>query len=94
MSVFKTEDGKELIITCTCGCGSGIEIRTSDKDWKDFGIYSEILPLKKSAEYDTTGMCIGNSFADIRNIVKGETVCRHGVCIGQDDMDILAQEKS
>lgn len=35
MSVLRTEDGKELILTCSCGCDDGIHFRID----KDFGVY-------------------------------------------------------
>ena len=35
MSVLKTEDGRELILTCHCGCDDGIHFRI-DKDFDDY----------------------------------------------------------
>lgn len=33
MSVLKTNDGKELMITCSCGCDSGVSIRVEQDYW-------------------------------------------------------------
>lgn len=27
MSILKSQDGKELLVTCSCGCDSGVSIR-------------------------------------------------------------------
>lgn len=35
MSVLRTEDGKELILTCRCGCDDGIHFKI-DKDFEDY----------------------------------------------------------
>ena len=35
MAVLKTEDGKELILTCRCGCDDGIHFKI-DKDFEDY----------------------------------------------------------
>lgn len=35
MSVLKTEDGRELILTCRCGCDDGIHFKI-DKDFEDY----------------------------------------------------------
>lgn len=35
MSVLRTEDGEELILTCRCGCDDGIYFKI-DKDFDDY----------------------------------------------------------
>ena len=34
MAVLRTEDGKELILTCRCGCDDGIHFKI-DKDFEE-----------------------------------------------------------
>lgn len=37
MSILKSGDGKELIVTCKCGCDNGLHIRIDhDEDSDDF----------------------------------------------------------
>ena len=35
MAVLRTEDGRELILTCRCGCDDGIHFKI-DKDFDDY----------------------------------------------------------
>ena len=35
MSVLKTKDGRELILSCRCGCDDGIHFKI-DKDFEDY----------------------------------------------------------
>lgn len=36
MSVLKSEDGKDLMVSCSCGCGNGVHINIK----KDDGAYA------------------------------------------------------
>lgn len=57
MSILKSSDGKELLVTCSCGCDSGVSIR----------IEQYCLNSNKISDNDTFAYCTilsGNWYKD------------------------------
>lgn len=57
MSILKSSDGNELLVTCTCGCDSGVSIRVERDCWDP----------SKSPDDDTFAYCTmlsGNWYKD------------------------------
>ncbi len=93
MSVFLTEDKKEIIITCKCGCEQAFHIAMMD-DWKDLDYYSFMCFMR--ANYDTEyslgpWRAFKVKIKKIWSILIGKDYCYSDILMSSEDLKKLKE---
>lgn len=92
MSIFKTDDGKELIVSCRCGCDNGIRMRI-DKDLvegvEDYEDYMWLTYQSSNWYKEQGGMfkCLAEKCKKIWTIIRNKDFYYSEVCMSKDDFE-------
>lgn len=99
MSILKSSDGDELLVTCTCGCGSMVSIRieqycrdVSDPSDNDLFVYCTILSggLDKD-QCQTIRDVLWQKIKKIWAIIRNKDYYYSEVCMRRKDFEVFRE---
>lgn len=89
MSVFKTKDNKELIVTCKCGCHDAIHFCVDDED-KDTDCYAFTTYMNGNwyrDQNDRLFRTIGRKLKKIWAIIRNKDYCYSDIIMNREEFN-------
>ena len=98
MSILKSQDGKELLVTCSCGCDSGVSIRVEKDYWdaskpdNDIFAYCTILSGNwYKDQYQTIRDVLWQKMKKIWAIIRNKDYYYSEICMTRKDFEVLRE---
>lgn len=98
MSILKSSDGDELLVTCSCGCDSGVSIRL-ERDWWDASkpdndtfAYCTILSGNwYKDQYQTIRYVLWKKIKKIWAIIRKKDYYYSEICMTRKDFELFRE---
>ena len=98
MSILKSSDGDELLVTCSCGCDSGVSIRL-ERDWWDASkpdndtfAYCTILSGNwYKDQYQTIRYVLLQKIKKIWAIIRNKDYYYSEICMTRKDFELFRE---
>lgn len=98
MSILKSSDGDELLVTCSCGCDSGVSIRL-EGDWRDASkpdndtfAYCTILSGNwYKDQYQTIRYVLWQKIKKIWAIIRNKDYYYSEICMTRKDFELFRE---
>lgn len=98
MSILKSQDGKELLVTCSCGCDSGVSIRVEQDCWDpsrpqdDTFVYHTILSGNwYKDQYQTIRAVLWNKMKKIWAVIRNKDYYYSEICMTRKDFETFRE---
>lgn len=98
MSILKSQDGKELLVTCSCGCDSGVSIRINQDYWNaskpdnDIFAYCTILSGNwYKDQYQTIRDVLWQKMKKIWAIIRNKDYYYSEICMTRKDFETFRE---
>ena len=98
MSILKSQDGKELLVTCSCGCDSGVSIRVEKDYWDpsrpqgDTFVYHTILSGNwYKYQYQTIRGVLWNKMKKIWAIIRSKDFYYSEILMSRKDFETFRE---
>lgn len=98
MAVLRSDDGKELIVTCECGCDSGVSIRVEKNCWvsskpdNDTFAYCTVLSGNwYKDQYQTIRYMLYQKIKKIWAIIRNKDFYYSEICMTRKDFETFRE---
>jgi hypothetical protein len=85
MAIMKSNDGKDLAVSCDCGCDEGFRIRISELDEESFSILTYTSGRFYTEQNHTVFGAIGKKFKKIWRIFRNKDYCYSEIVMSRKD---------
>lgn len=91
MSILKSDDGKELIVTCSCGCDDGVHIRIDKDMYDDYAYFTYINSNFYHDQEKTIGFVIKQKLKKIWTIIRNKDFYYSDIRMTKKDFEVFRE---